>query len=73
MITERQKFRNWLKCQMNDHGLVDVKVCLREDPFGEDLNAENLRFGDVAEEVCRDLNKLNAAIARGDVRPLRGI
>lgn len=67
MLTEKQKFLNWLECQKKDHGLVDIRIVTADDPPGSALGP------DTTEETYRDLNKLNAAIARGETRPLTDI
>ncbi len=75
-ISERDRFRNWLRCQRADHGLVDITVCtniIARGPLDDDLMMDELAFGEVPEEVFAALNGMNAAIARGEVTPLRGI
>jgi hypothetical protein len=76
VLTERQRFRNWLRCQREDHGLVDITVCANlptRTPLDDDLEMDELAFGEVPEEIFAALNGMNAAIARGEVTPLTGI
>lgn len=65
MLTEKQKFLNWLECQKKDHGLVGIRIVTADDPLGPGVLGP-----DTTEETYRDLNKLNATIARGETRPL---
>lgn len=67
MFTEKQKYRNWLEIQIRDHGLISTHVCTAADPFGPDVETDELRFGSNHDEAFyRALNEMNAAIARGD-------
>ena len=69
MLTEKQKYRNWLEAQIKDHGLVSVSVCPARDPLGPDVTTDELRFGtNEEEEFYKELNAMNAAVARGDFR-----
>lgn len=66
-ITERQRYRNWLDAQIADHGLIDVAIC--SDPMDDLICTDALRFNpDLSEEFFRELNAVNAAIARGEAR-----
>lgn len=68
MITEKQRYRNWLECQIKDHGLVSMHACGSD---GADISMDKLRYGDeIPEETYADLNKFNASIACGKIRPL---
>jgi hypothetical protein len=61
--TEKEKFMEWMKDQIKNHGLRECRPYLNPD-----------RPADTTEEdIYREMNKMNEAVGRGDYKELKNL
>lgn len=71
MLTARQKFLNWLRCKKVDHGLVNFATTVTIDGAVRRLTAAELENDTtLPDALFADLNRFNAAVAMGKVKPI---
>lgn len=71
MLTARQKFLNWLRCRRSDHALVDFATTVTINGESRRLTAADLEAdATLPEELFADLNRFNAAVALGKIKPI---